>query len=157
MQRFLYVTANVFLLLLGIRLALGSPAMSWLQGLGARAFGGVVAVTGHVLHRSDVCGRLALGLVWGLVPCALVYSVLPLALFSGGAWQGAAVMLAFGAGTVPNLLAVTLLVRRIARWSGKTTLRFGAAGLLMAFGVAGIYRVLFVPGALAHGAFCLVP
>ena len=32
--------------------------------------------------------RFALGVLWGLTPCALVYGVLPVALLSGGAWQG---------------------------------------------------------------------
>ena len=45
-----------------------------------------------------------MGMLWGLTPCALVYSVLPLALLAGGALQGALVMLAFGIATLPNLV-----------------------------------------------------
>ena len=57
--------------------------------------------------------RLALGALWGFVPCTLVYGVLPLALFSGGAWQGALVMLVFGAGTLPHLVGAGLALSRI--------------------------------------------
>jgi uncharacterized protein len=59
-----------------------------------------------------------MGLVLGLLPCGLLYSALVAAMTRGGALSGAAAMAAFGLGTVPALLAVTmvdaLLVRRRA-------------------------------------------
>ena len=53
------------------------------------------------------------GMVWGFTPCALVYSVLPVALLAGSAQAGALVMLAFGVGTMPNLLAAGWLIVRL--------------------------------------------
>jgi sulfite exporter TauE/SafE len=105
LQRAFYIAANVFLLLLGTSLAFGISGVAWLQRAGARAFGRLLPVVQPLLRRPGAAGRIALGLIWGLVPCALVYSVLPLALFAGGAWQGGVVMVAFGLGTLPNLLA----------------------------------------------------
>ena len=49
-----------------------------------------------------------LGMVWGLVPCGMVYGVLALALLAGDALNGAALALAFGLGTLPNLLGIGL-------------------------------------------------
>jgi len=157
LQRALYIAANVFLLLLGVSIALGTPGSAWLQRMGARAFGRLLPVLQPLLRRPGVAGRIAIGLAWGLVPCALVYSVLPLALLSGGAWQGAAVMLAFGLGTVPNLLATGVLLGRARHVLDGKTVRYASAALLVGFAIAGIRRVLFDPGALAQGAFCLVP
>ena len=102
-------------------------------------------------------GRVALGLVWALVPCALVYSVLPLALFAGGPWQGGAVMLAFGLGSLPNLALMGLLTARAKPFFQRTALRLAAAALLSAFAVVGLYRALYGPDIIAQGAFCLVP
>jgi sulfite exporter TauE/SafE len=96
-----------------------------------------------------------LGLVWGLVPCALVYSVLPLALLSGGAWQGGTVMLAFGLGTLPNLLAAGVLLSRTRRALETKALHVAAAAVLIGFALAGIWRVIYSPGDLAQGPFCL--
>lgn len=45
-----------------------------------------------------------LGLLWGLLPCGLVYSVLLAATASGSPWQGLFTMLGFGLGTLPALL-----------------------------------------------------
>ena len=156
LQRTLYVVANIFLLLLGLSVAVGLPGITPLQRAGAKLFGRLLPLLQPLLRQQGVAGRLTLGVAWGLVPCALVYSVLPLALFGGGAWQGAAVMLAFGAGTLPNLAAAGWLLRRSKRVVAKRGWRYAVAAVLIAFAGAGIYRALFVAGALAPGAFCLV-
>jgi len=156
-QRALYVCANVFLLLLGLSLAAHGEGAGWLQRMGAGVFGRVLPLLRPLLQRPGSAGRVTLGLVWGLVPCALVYSVLPLALFAGGPWQGAAVMLAFGLGTLPNLSVTGLLLQRARPVLGRARFRFAAAALLVAFAVTGIYRALDGSHALAAGAFCLLP
>jgi sulfite exporter TauE/SafE len=156
-QRALYVIANIFLLMLGLSLVTRSTGVAWLQRVGGAAFGAALPMLRPLLQRPGSAGRITLGLVWGLVPCALVYSVLPLALFSGGVWQGAAVMLAFGLGTLPNLAAAGLLITRAKPFFEPGTLRIAAATLLAVFAVAGIYRALYVPNALAQGPFCLMP
>ena len=153
-QRAMYVAANVFLLLLGLSIATRGTGVAWLQTAGARALGAALPVLRPLLRQPGPAGRITLGLVWGLMPCALVYSVLPLALFAGGPWQGAAVMFAFGLGTLPNLTAAGLLLTRARRFLARATLRRAAAALLVAFALAGIYRALFVPDALAAGPFC---
>jgi sulfite exporter TauE/SafE len=157
LQRALYLAANGLLLVLGISIALRTPGVAWLQRLGTRGFSLILPLLQPLLRRPGIAGSVASGMVWGLLPCALVYSVLPLALLAGGAWQGGAVMFAFGLGTVPNLLAGALLLGRARRVLEGKPLRYAAAALLTGFAVAGFRRVLFDPGALAQGAFCLVP
>ena len=44
------------------------------------------------------------------MPCALVYGLLPVAMFAGGAWQGALVMLLFGLGTIVNFAAAACML-----------------------------------------------
>jgi sulfite exporter TauE/SafE len=156
LQRVLYVGANLFLLVLGLSVALGTPGVAGLQRAGAKLFGTMLPALRPLLARPGVAGRIALGLVWGFVPCALVYAVLPLALFAGGAWQGAAVMLAFGAGTVPMLAAASLAIRLPRPVLSQRGWRYVAAAAVIVFSVTGIYRSLFVAGALAQGPFCLI-
>lgn len=157
LQRAMYVVANVFLLLLGLSLATGRAGVGWLQRAGASVFGKALPMLRPLLQRPGAAGRIALGLVWGLVPCALIYSVLPLALFAGGSWQGGAVMLAFGLGTLPNLGLTGVLLQRAGPALGRTRFRFAAASLLVAFALLGIYRAVSGGQVLATGAYCLVP
>jgi uncharacterized protein len=155
-QRVLYVLANVLLLALGASLVVRVSGIALLQRVGAASFTPLLRMLAPIVRRDDGIGRVALGLVWGLMPCALVYSVLPLALLAGGALQGAAVMLAFGAGTLPNLLAVGAMVVAFRRWLSRRGVRIASALLMIGFGLAGIVRIALVPDALVHGPFCLV-
>jgi len=156
-QRALYLGANGLLLLLAASVAFGRPAVPWLERAGAAAFASLLPRLKPLLTGGGIGTRLTLGLVWGLVPCALVYSVLPIALFAGGSLQGAAVMLAFGAGTLPNVLAAGMLVHGTGQLAQRPGVRYATAVLIAVFALVGAYRTLWVPGALAHGPFCLVP
>lgn len=57
--------------------------------------------------RNRYVAALTGGLAWGLMPCAMVYGALFTAMLSGSALGGGAVMLVFGMGTLPGLMAVT--------------------------------------------------
>ena len=156
-QRAAQIAANVFLLALAGGLVWRTGSLPALQRIGAAAFTPALRALRPLLQSDDWRGRIAMGLAWGLMPCALIYSVLPLALFAGGAWQGAAVMLAFGIGTLPNLLAGGLLLASARRLISARKLRILAAVLLAAFAAAGIMRTFVVKEPLAQGLFCVFP
>lgn len=94
-------------------------------------------------------GALAAGMVWGFLPCGMVYGALFYAGLSGGALSGALVMAGFGAGTLPSVTAVALGLgrfRALAQRPGART----AVGL----GLMGIAAAsLAIPA--AAGVFCL--
>ncbi len=93
----------------------------------------VLAGAGRLLGRRSVWRYLPLGLVMGLMPCGLSYTVLIGAAGTGSATSGGIMMLCFGAGTVPALggfgLAVTYLGStlrgRIQRAGGGLVLLMG--------------------------------
>lgn len=155
LQRSVYIGANVLLVLIGLSLALRVPGIAVLQGAGARFFARALPAMRPLLQLRGIGGRMALGLVWGLVPCGLVYAALPLALFAGGPAEGALVMIAFGAGTVPMLVATGFLLRLPWRALGSNRWRYLAASVVIAFALLGLYRSIFIPGVPAQGPFCL--
>jgi sulfite exporter TauE/SafE len=61
-----------------------------------------------MLHLPLPARRIAGGLAWGLLPCGMVYGALIFAMFAGTARGGALVMLGFGLGTLPALIAAGL-------------------------------------------------
>lgn len=79
---------------------LGSKLWRYLEPLGRRFL--------PVTHRRRA---FAIGLLWGWLPCGLVYAALALALVSGGAFQGASTMLVFGLGTLPALISLGIAGR----------------------------------------------
>jgi sulfite exporter TauE/SafE len=108
-----------------------------------------------LLHQPGRKPHFLVGLVWGLVPCGLIYSILPLAFLSGDGVSGGLLMLAFGLGTLPNLLLISGFSARLAAWGHQTWARYMAAGLMIFTGLFGLYRALTLPDALLRGGFCI--
>lgn len=75
---------------------------------------GVLARAARPL-RSRHATALAGGLAWGLMPCAMVYGALFTAMLTGSALGGGSVMMAFGLGTLPGLVAATAGFGALAR------------------------------------------
>jgi hypothetical protein len=134
-QRILYAIAAAFMLALGLYLG------GWWRGLTR-----VEQLGGLLWRRLEPLGRrfipvrhwwqaLAVGLVWGWLPCGLVYSVLIWSASAGGALQGGLLMLAFGVGTLPNLLGIGLLAGAAARLSEQRWLRQLAGLTVIGFAV----------------------
>ena len=153
-QRVLYAAANLFLLALAVAIAARLNLYGALQTAGHALFGGVLPAVRPLVRADSPAARVALGMVWGLVPCALIYGVLPVALFAGGALEGAAVMAAFGLGTLPNLLAAGYLASRARGLRDARAARLAAAALIAGFAVVGLWRAA-MPGALPQSPFCL--
>ena len=99
--------------------------------------------------------RFIKGLVWGLVPCGLVYGVLPLAFLSGDPLSGALLLMAFGMGTLPNLLLISGMSARLAGWGHQVWARYLTAALMLVTGLIGLYRAFTLPEALLKGGFCI--
>jgi sulfite exporter TauE/SafE len=98
-----------------------------------------------------------LGLLWGWLPCGMVYSVLLTAMLSGSAGNGAAVMLAFGLGTLPMLTGLGLLGAHLQSALQKKPVRVACGLLVLAFGMLGLARAA---GGLAPAwmdSVCLTP
>jgi hypothetical protein len=78
---------------------------------------------------------LGIGLVWGWLPCGLVYSVLVWAIAAGGAAQGALLLLSFGLGTLPALLAMGAAAATLAGFVRRPAVRYVAGALVILFGL----------------------
>jgi len=156
LQRGLYVAANVLLLLLAFELATREFRAPLLERAGLAAFRRLLPLVRSLATRDAAPARFALGMIWGLTPCALIYGVLPVALLSGDALNGASIMLAFGIGTLPNLVAATLVLRRGRSALERRPIRLAGAAVVGAFALAGLFRALFVPEALGQGPFCIL-
>jgi uncharacterized protein len=155
LQRGLYVAANTMLLLLALSLVLRGVAFGGFERAGLAVFRKFLPMVTRLAPRSGLSSRYALGVVWGFTPCVLVYGVLPVALLAGSATNGALVMLAFGLGTLPNLLAAGWTLARSQRWFAGAGYRYAAAAVIALFALVGLYRAWFVPEALGQGPFCL--
>ncbi|WP_192022702.1 sulfite exporter TauE/SafE family protein [Shewanella sp. WPAGA9] len=79
------------------------------------------------------------GMIWGWLPCGLVYSTLTWSVASGDALTGALIMLAFGAGTLPALLSAGVAAKTLSTWVQKKNVRRLSGILIVVFGLQTIY------------------
>ncbi|TCJ16307.1 sulfite exporter TauE/SafE family protein [Parasulfuritortus cantonensis] len=137
-QTGLFVVAQVVLILMGLYLAGLNRAVLWLEHAGGGLWRRLQPVFGRLLPIRDFPGAVAAGLVWGWLPCGLVYSVLVTALASGGPVSGALLMLAFGFGTLPNLLAMGWAAERLRALAANRAVKLAAGLIVAGFGVWGL-------------------
>lgn len=138
----LYVLANLMLVALGLYLMGVTRALSLLERAGQSLWRRVQPLTRRFLPVHTVAQAFPLGLLWGWLPCGLVYSALVSALTSGSALTGAGMMLAFGLGTLPNLLLAGLLLARLNECTRKPVIRLSAGLVVLCFGLWGLFTVL---------------
>jgi len=154
-QTVLFVLANGVLVLVGLHLAGAGRLAGRLEGLGAPLWRRVQPAAARLMGARAPLAAYGAGLLWGLLPCALVYGALAVATLAGGAAQGALAMLAFGAGTLPWLLAAGGAASRLRAWARDPRLRIAAGGLVLGMGVFGLARSAELSAAVRAGLLCL--
>lgn len=154
-QTALYVLANVMLVLAGLYLAGAGWILRRLETLGAPLWRRLQPLAGRMLGASTPLEAYSAGLLWGWLPCGLVYGALAAAAFAGSPGAGAAAMLAFGLGTLPNLLAAGLLAERLRGWLAHRTARLAAGALVLGFGVFGLAQASGIAEGVRRGLLCL--
>ena len=150
-QATMFAVANGVMVLLGLYIAGWGSAVLGLERAGAFAWRRIQPVARRLLPIDSTARAVGAGLAWGWVPCGLVYTMLIMALASGGALEGAAVMAAFGLGTLPTLLVAGLAAQRLmsvkrAPWVRRTA---GTSVILLA--LVGLARVPGLSDAVQAG------
>ncbi|MCG6892431.1 MAG: sulfite exporter TauE/SafE family protein [Desulfobacteraceae bacterium] len=105
--------AGGFLLLFGLMRIRLIREPAWLYPDSLDCIPGLRGVVAADITRKGPTAMLRIGLFLGLLPCGLSYAAFGRALASGGFVEGGAMVLAFGLGTVPALLAVGLGAGRL--------------------------------------------
>ena len=150
----LYVAANLMLVALGLYLTGFTRALSGVEKLGHRLWARIQPLTRRFLPARSVAQAFPLGLLWGFLPCGLVYSVLATAPVTGAAERGAGLMLAFGLGTLPNLMLAGMLLKRLRDVVRNQVVRTGSGLVVLAFGVYGLANTPSLGSALWNGVVC---
>ncbi|WP_028449017.1 sulfite exporter TauE/SafE family protein [Chitinibacter tainanensis] len=138
----LFVLANLLLLLLGLYIAGVNRWLTRVEALGQPLWRRVQPLMRRLLPVRSVWHTPLIGLLWGWIPCGLVYTASLSALASGSASHGAGVMLAFGLGTLPNLLLMGLFARQLQQGLQKPWVRPLCGGLIVAMALWQLYTLL---------------
>ncbi|WP_299599632.1 sulfite exporter TauE/SafE family protein [uncultured Microbulbifer sp.] len=141
----LRIIAGLMLIAMALYLADWWRGLVWLERGGAVLWRAIQPLSRKLLPVNSTPQAIALGALWGWLPCGLVYSALAFALAQGSGAQAALAMLAFGLGTVPAVLATGAAAARLRTLVQKPGVRLAMALLVFTFGVWTLW------GAAGHG------
>ncbi len=131
----LQVLSGVLLILLACYLSGLWRVLTVLERAGQRLWRYVQPVGQRLMPVTKPWQALALGMVWGWLPCGLVYSALAFSAVQADALSGGVSMLAFGLGTWPAVLSGGLLADTLRPILQAPAFRYGAALLMLALGL----------------------
>lgn len=146
-QRLPWLLAAMVMILIGLYLLGRELGIRVLERAGLILWRKLQPLLRHLMPVDTAVRALAVGLLWGLMPCGLVYSALALAAVSGGALQGSLVMLVFGTVTVGPVAGIGMLGNRFSLARSPWFRRLGA---LLAFLFAA-WLLIHAAGLGAHG------
>jgi sulfite exporter TauE/SafE len=138
----LYFLANLMLIALGLYLTGVTRALAFTERLGQHVWRRLQPLGKRFLPARTVAQAFPLGLLWGWLPCGLVYSALASALGAGSSGRGALLMLAFGLGTLPNLLLAGIVLARLNEFVRRPLVRLLSGLLVLGFGLYGLLGLM---------------
>ena len=148
----LRVATGLILLLVGIRLLAGQRGTSRYASLGGGVWRALKPLQRRLLPANTTGRRLALGALWGWMPCGLSTTLLTAAWLQANAGSGALTMAAFGMGTLPVMLPLTWSGHHIGRRLLNGPLRPAVGMLVMGAGLLTIAAPMLITAVPAlHG------
>ncbi len=133
--------SSSFMILLGLYIGGWWKVLTYLEKAGQNLWRQIEPLGRRLLPVKSPLQALGLGILWGWLPCGLVYSILVFSLTSGSALQGGLLMLSFGLGTLPMLFAMGATAQWLTRFAQKLIVRRIAGAMLILFGLF----ILFAP------------
>jgi sulfite exporter TauE/SafE len=126
------------LIALGLYLIGVSQALAFTERAGQQLWRRIQPMTRRFLPAKTPAQAFPLGVLWGWLPCGLVYSALVSSLSAGSVERGATMMLAFGLGTLPNLLLAGIILARFNEFVRHSWVRLISGLLVLSFGLYGM-------------------
>jgi hypothetical protein len=141
-QQLLYGISSLILIVLGLYLAGIWHGVTYLESAGKTIWKTLQPYSKHYIPVQNFKQAFLLGSLWGWLPCGLVYSVLIAAIATGNAVSGGLLMLAFGLGTLPSLLAMGMAAVRLKTVLQNIWVRRASGLLVLSFGLLGLLKLI---------------
>jgi sulfite exporter TauE/SafE len=118
---------------------------------GMRLWSWLAPLQRRLLPAHTPARRIALGVLWGWLPCGMSMSMLSVAWLQASARDGALTMAVFGLGTLPVMLPLSWSGQRVGRWLQHPRLRAVAATLVLLMGLLTISAPWLMQVPALHG------
>lgn len=136
--------AGCLLILMGLSMGQWWQGIRYVERLGAPVWQRISPLTRKVMPVDRTWKALALGGLWGWLPCGLVYSTLGWAALQPSVASAATTMLFFGLGTLPSMLATGFAAGWINKLKSNRRFRQLSGLFLIGFGIWTLPLMYFI-------------
>ena len=148
---FLQGIAAIIMVGIGLYLAGWFPRFAEIEKLGQPLWRKLEPLGQKLLPVQTPSHAFLFGLIWGWLPCGLVYSALLWSASTGSATHGALFMLAFGAGTLPTVMTAGIVTGWLMRLTRLPHLKAAVGLSIIALALASLFINLQHSGNMEHG------
>jgi len=127
--------SGLLLILMGIYLMGQTASLIWLEKVGGLLWQRVQPFSKNLLPVTHPSKGFLLGLIWGFLPCGLIYSTLAWAGVSADPYHSAALMLCFGLGNLPALLSAGFFAAQINKLRQHIVIKYSFGLAIVIFGI----------------------
>jgi len=127
--------AAMMLILMGLYVGQWWAGLGKIERLGAKLWQKLSPVANQFRQSNGLKATFALGMLWGWLPCGLVYSALTWSMSSADPKLAGLLMFGFGVGTLPSMMAAGLFAYQLRRIFSKLSVRRVFASILIIFGI----------------------
>ncbi|WP_390904862.1 sulfite exporter TauE/SafE family protein [Vibrio rarus] len=131
----LRVMAALMILILGLYLGQWWNGLLKIEKLGQSIWKQLSPIASRMLPLRSVWYAYPVGVVWGWIPCGMVYSMLSWAAVSGSAVNGLLIMGCFGLGTLPAMLLIGTSAARFSKFISQLLIRRTIACLMIVYAI----------------------
>jgi len=131
---YLRLFSGLLIILFGLHLSGYLLPLNSLEAMGKPLWRALSPALKRLMPMDHEFKAAAAGVIWGFLPCGMVYSTLLIAMTAASTSAAASIMLGFGLGTVPMLVLSGLAIGRLQAWLKQKGVRLGLAALVVAYG-----------------------
>lgn len=116
-HRYLQLLSAVIMIGAGFYLAGWFPHFAYIEKVGTKLWSIIEPYGRKLIPVKSLSHAFLFGIIWGWLPCGLVYAALALAATTGDVSRSALTMLAFGLGTLPAVMGFGIMTSTLAKLS----------------------------------------
>ncbi|CAA0090541.1 Uncharacterised protein [Zhongshania aliphaticivorans] len=140
-SKIMRILASIMLVVMALSIAGWSHVAMALEKLGGRLWHLIQPLSKRFIPIDTASKAIAVGALWGFLPCGLIYSALAWTSLSGSSSQSALLMACFGLGTAPAVLSIGSLSGGLRSALNKPLTRYGFAALLLLLALYPMYTL----------------
>lgn len=138
-HRWLQWGAALMMVLIGLHIAGWLPKLASVERLGVPLWRRLEPISRSLMPVQTLPRALVYGVIWGWLPCGLVYTMLLSTATKVGPLSGALYMAAFGLGTLPSVVAAGMLAGRLYKIANNPYLKVMVGVIIVLIGLFSLW------------------